>query len=175
MNAQAMQLVDTVEKNTPDAITSFRGGYAFLSNFYRFPHPIEYGNIFFHTVEHAFQAAKTRDVMARQRIALASSPGIARQMGRMSQLRSDWDGVKLTIMKELVRQKFKKNSALLKSLVETGNAVLIEGNRWNETYWGMVWDASTNSWAGENHLGRILMEIRDSAKARLQDCEDGDC
>ena len=39
-------------------------------------------------------------------------------------------------------------------LLDTGGAVLIEGNTWNDTFWGAC------NGKGLNHLGRILMTLR---------------
>jgi predicted NAD-dependent protein-ADP-ribosyltransferase YbiA (DUF1768 family) len=45
----------------------------------------------------------------------------------------------------------------MRRLKETGNRLLINGNNKQETYWGV----DLYSWQGENHLGKILMNIRD--------------
>lgn len=45
-----------------------------------------------------------------------------------------------------------------KALLATGNCHLVEGNNWGDYFWGSV------NGHGENHLGRILMDIR----AKLQ-------
>ena len=34
---------------------------------------------------------------------------------------------------------------------------LEEGNRWHDTFWGI----DQNTGKGENHLGKILMKVRD--------------
>lgn len=36
----------------------------------------------------------------------------------------------------------------------TGNAELIEGNTWNDTFWGVC------NGEGENNLGKLLMKVR---------------
>ena len=47
--------------------------------------------------------------------------------------------------------------ALAQKLIEmTGNSTLIEGNWWNDRFWGV--DSKTG--IGENHLGKLLMELR---------------
>lgn len=163
--------VDTV---TTETITELSGEYSFLSNQYRFQHPIIYGDLFFHTVEHAFQASKTRDEMARRRIAQASSPAIARQISRMSQDRSDWEDVKLTIMETLLNKKFKKNLPLMKALVDTGGKIIMARNQDNDDFWGVIWDANAEKWVGENYLGRLLMKVRGEMR-QLIGCPDGDC
>lgn len=57
-------------------------------------------------------------------------------------------------MYEICMTKFMQHTDLKTMLLATGDSILIEGNQWNDRYWGMV-DGS-----GENHLGRILMDIR---------------
>ena len=59
-------------------------------------------------------------------------------------------------MEEIVRAKFTQNPKLGEQLLSTGNADLIEGNTWNDRYWGV----DVRSGAGENHLGKILMKVR---------------
>lgn len=66
------------------------------------------------------------------------------------------DGEDLKVMESILRAKFEDNPNLMKKLVETGNAVLINGNNRKEEYWGI----DLYSWRGENNLGKILMKIR---------------
>ena len=135
-------------------ITSFRKDYFFLSNFY--PCKIEYNNRVFKSVEHAFQAAKC-DNENEQRIFLyLSTPKEARSWGRKITMRADWDKIKLTIMKNLLWQKFSNNENLKELLLKTKDAELIEGNTWNDTFWGVC------NGIGNNWLGKILMEIREN-------------
>lgn len=63
----------------------------------------------------------------------------------------------LEIMASIVKAKFEQNPDLMKKLSETRGSILINGNGKKETYWGV----DLYSWEGENHLGRILMTIRD--------------
>lgn len=60
------------------------------------------------------------------------------------------------IMEEIVRAKFTQNQELKAQLLSTGDAILIEGNTWNDRYWGV----DVRSGVGKNHLGKILMKIR---------------
>ena len=43
---------------------------------------------------------------------------------------------------------------MTRALMDTGDAELIEGNNWNDTFWGVCNNA------GENNLGKLLMKIR---------------
>ena len=63
-------------------------------------------------------------------------------------------------MYDLVYQKFHNDSTLMKLLLQTGSSLLIEGNTWNDRIWGVTLDQQ-GQWVGENHLGKILMFIRD--------------
>ena len=62
--------------------------------------------------------------------------------------------VKDNIMYFIIRNKFIQNDDLMEKLVATGNAELIEGNWWKDTYWGVC------EGIGENKLGKILMQVR---------------
>ena len=141
-----------------EPITDFRGDYAFLSNFYAAP--VEMDGAEYPTVEHAFQAAKTHDYAKRRTIREAQSPTTAKRMGRRIKRREDWFDVSLAIMKELVSQKFTRYRELGEKLLATGDAALIEGNNWNDRFYGAVYDTTQEAWVGENHLGQILMEVR---------------
>jgi len=69
-------------------------------------------------------------------------------------------------MEEIVEAKFKQNPEVAFLLLETGDEVLIEGNKWGDVYWGCVKDRSVlGEWKGSNHLGRILMKVRSSLRA----------
>lgn len=132
-------------------IDRFTGEYEFLSNFY--PSEVEYKGIKFPTVEHAFQAAKCKTKEEMQKFTEYETPGKAKRAGRKVDLRDGWETVKLFVMEELLRQKF-SNPAMARKLLDTGGIVLVEGNHWNDTFWG-VCDGK-----GENHLGVLLMKIR---------------
>lgn len=136
-------------------INSFEGEYAFLSNFYE--HPISNGVITFPTNEHYFQAMKTLEDDERLAIARAATPGQAKRMGRSVNLRPDWESIKLDVMETAVRIKF-TDPELAAKLIATGDEELIEGNWWNDTFWGVC------NGVGENHLGKILMKVRADIK-----------
>lgn len=125
--------------------------YRFLSNFY--PCEIEFDGKIYRTVEHAFVAAKTLDKNIRNDIRFISHLGKAKQFGKKIELRPDWDDVKLDIMEELLRKKF--SQPYFRDLLSlTCDDLLIEGNNWNDTYWGVC------RGVGKNHLGKLLMKIR---------------
>lgn len=136
-------------------IDRFEGKYDFLSNFYDSPFCL--GNVTYPTVVHYFQAQKTLDPEARAFIASASTPDQSKIRGRQAKLRDDWEQVKETIMYRGLTNKF-KDRKLRSLLLMTGDATLIEGNTWKDTYWGV--DIGTGE--GKNRLGVLLMKLRQS-------------
>lgn len=143
-----------------NGVTQFDGENAFLSNFW--PCKIVLWERAYPSVEHAYQAAKCIDDDEREEIRLAATPGKAKRLGRKCTIRSNWERVKARVMEQLVRAKF-KDPELMAKLRATGTQEIIEGNTWNDRFWGMVWDEKANQWRGQNQLGRILMMIRDEA------------
>lgn len=136
---------------TPSSIRDFHGPYAFLSNFYTVNIP--YQGKTYPSVEHAFQAAKCVHESDKIRIQQAPTPGIAKRIGRRVSLIPHWDETRISVMETLLREKF-KDPVLQNRLIKTAPATLIEGNHWNDTFWGVCNDV------GENHLGKLLMKIR---------------
>ncbi len=134
-------------------INRFREEYDFLSNFYETR--VEYGGITYLNAEAAFQAQKCMSD-EEKRLFADMTPGRAKYHGKRVRLRPDWEHVKLDIMEGVVRAKFTQNPALAEKLLQTGEIRLVEGNTWNDIFWGV----SLKTGKGQNHLGRILMKIR---------------
>lgn len=124
-----------------------------LSNMEVLDKPIRMGGLDFHSVEHFYQAAKTRDPEQRKLIQEAATPYKARELGRKVQPREDWDDIRLEVMEAGLRKKFAQ-PRLAAALAATGDALILEGNTWGDTFWGVC----RNN--GRNHLGRLLMQIR---------------
>lgn len=141
-------------------INKFVGEYAFLSNFFEIP--IYYSGILYQNSEAAFQAQKTLDPEERKKFSTLSS-NEAKKKGRHVALRDDWEQVKDDIMFDIVLSKFASNPVLKNLLLNTNNEELIEGNTWNDTYWGVC------NGEGENHLGKILMKVRSLLKEAYPD------
>lgn len=133
-------------------ILGFNKEYRFLSNFY--PAKVEYDGLEYTSTEHAYQAAKTLDPGERRRIRESQKPGEAKRLGKQVKMRTDWEQIKISVMKELVLQKFSKHKELKDKLLATGDAYIEETNTWNDTFWGVC------KGKGQNWLGKILMEVR---------------
>lgn len=138
--------------SAPEQIDSFRGDFGFLSNFYE--SSIWVDGQRYPTVEHAYQAAKASDPTTAKMIREAKTPGIAKRLGQSCQLPPDWDSRKVSVMRGLVTEKF-KNPLLRSLLLATEDAPLVEGNTWNDKFWGVC------RGEGKNQLGQILMEVRE--------------
>lgn len=132
----------------------FQGEFRFLSNFW--PAMVELDGMIFPSVEHAYVAAKSLDRDFRNEIILVS-PGEAKKLGRKIKVRNDWENVKLSIMENLLRQKFQHHE-LRQLLLNTGSLELVEGNNWGDRFWGVC------DGVGENNLGKLLMKIRQESK-----------
>lgn len=146
-------------------IEQFRGKYYFLSNFYS-PAEVEYEGIKYPTTEHAYQAAKTLDIVERQKIANLDSPSKSKKAGQDLEIREDWENIKNQVMFDVCTIKFQIPD-LKKLLLETGDAHLIEGNIWHDNWYGVCYCRNCPKHKlqpveKQNHLGKILMKIRNS-------------
>jgi ribA/ribD-fused uncharacterized protein len=155
---------DTV--TTPAVIDDFRGRWSFLSNFH--PSPLVWDGGRYPTAEHAFNAGKTLEPERRRLIAQAASPREAKKRGRSVPLRPGWDErVRYEVMAAVLQAKF-TGAAPVAALLSTGDALLVEGNRWHDQHWGDCRCGRTACrGAGENHLGRLLMELRAELAAQV--------
>lgn len=127
----------------------FSGELAFLSNFY--PCNVAINGLHFTSSEAAYQSFKNLDYQAKF---TTMGAGESKKYSNNIQLRPDWDQVKLSVMKEVVKAKFKQNSILAHKLMLTPDCDLIEENSWGDTFWG------TCNGVGENHLGKILLKVK---------------
>jgi len=139
-------------------INKFQGSFRWVSNFW--PCKVWYDGMWYSSIEHAYQAAKTLDLRWRKRIQAAPTPGDAKRLGKRVPLRPDWDDIKESIMKDLVFKKFYWDKELRSLLLGTEGVYLEEGNTWGDTFWGV--DLRTGK--GRNRLGKILMWVREELK-----------
>jgi ribA/ribD-fused uncharacterized protein len=135
-------------------IDNFYDEYRWLSNFYETKLVMD--GIVYPSSEHAYQAHKSASRAARLWVAAASTPGHAKKCGRQLDIRPDWEQVKIEVMRQVLAVKFPYASLLGQRLIDTGDELLVEGNTWGDTFWGVAMPSRT----GENHLGRLLMERR---------------
>lgn len=148
-------------------INDFDGEYRFLSNFYPDNHD---------TLEHKYQAAKTDDPEEKAKILGAPTPGLSKKAGRKATMRADWDDIKVSVMRELLAEKF-SDPELRQKLLDTGDNELVEGNYWHDTFWGVCTGTKKCRYGpheptGDNWLGRLLMELRTNMKEEVMTNEE---
>jgi ribA/ribD-fused uncharacterized protein len=141
-----------------EKIGCFRDKYRFLSNFWKCPFIID--DKIYITNEHYYQSMKARSERSRKRIRDADTPYLAKKRGRSVNIREDWEEVKVDIMRKGLKAKFTQNESLKQKLLKTGDAYLEEGNDWGDTFWGVDLDTGK----GQNHLGKMLMKLRDDLR-----------
>jgi ribA/ribD-fused uncharacterized protein len=138
-----------------DAITSFKGEFSFLSNFYNYRG---------RTVEHLYQASKATNVEDRVKILKAANPAEAKRLGRQVKMLEGFEAIKISNMYGLLQEKF-ESAEMIRLLKSTGNRMLVEGNDWGDTFWGMV-KQRDGTWVGCNVLGNLLMCMRRDVRAK---------
>ena len=134
------------------AILGFFGKYRCLSNFHHAE--FEHEGLTFTCSEAAYMAQKTLDMSIRRKFCTLSGAE-AKSMGRRIALRPDWDRVRIHAMYGVLLSKFFQDVHSQLTLIGTGDKVLVEANWWGDTFWGQC------DGVGQNHLGQILMTIRD--------------
>ena len=142
-------------------IDFFSGEYAYLSNFYE--RPVTYNGITYSNSEAAFHAQKTLNPAMKLQFA-DLNPSDAKKLGRKVKLREDWESVKDTIMYEVCLCKFLQNPDLKEKLLATGSEELEEGTYWHDNYWGNCHCEKCKDVPGGNHLGMILMKVREKIR-----------
>ena len=84
--------------------------------------------------------------------------------GKSIQIGENWNEIKLRVMEDLVFAKFRQNKCIYYSLLNTRPMDLIEATQ--NTFWGAGCTLGSialeeGCWQGLNHLGRLLMKVRD--------------
>ena len=136
----------------------------FFSNF--FECDLVYRNVPYRTVEHGYQARKAeicRDNRAYHEIMRSQKPAGAKRAGALITETEDWLNQKLNVMEELLFCKFRQNKVLYSQLLNTQPHDLFECTMCQ--YWGTGCKLGSimmeeSSWAGANHLGRMLVYVR---------------
>ena len=128
--------------------------YGFLCNFSA--HGFLLDDRFWPTAEHYFQAQKFVGTDHEERIRVSRTPKEAKQLGQTRKLpiQSDWEDVKVNVMRAALMAKFSTHTDLRDALLATGNEELIE-NAPGDYFWGCG-----QLGGGQNMLGKLLMETR---------------
>lgn len=147
----------SIAVHTDTEIRGFFADFRWLSNFHLAP--VEYEGVRYPSSENAYQAAKVKVEFRDQFITI--TPSVSKLAWQKYPLFDAtpqlWDARKYNVMKEILIDKFTRNAYLCDLLLSTKGKYLEEKNYWGDTYWGV--DVKLG---GQNNLGKILMEIRDS-------------
>ncbi len=139
--------------------------YGCFSNFS--PHGIHLGGQDWQTVEHYYQAHKFwgtahADLMCQ--IQHAPTPEAAAKLGRdraIACCRPDWSIAKIEVMREAVYTKFLTHLDIQAVLLATENEAIVEDSP-TDYFWGCGAQKT-----GQNHLGEILMSVRQILRDRI--------
>ena len=127
----------------------------------------------FKSVEQGYQALKAlicKRPDIYQKIMETSFPAKAKNLARYITVTHEWENSKLAVMEELLYCKFKQNKQLYYQLLNTRPKDLFECTMCK--FWGTGCGLGSiameeRSWAGENHLGKLLMKIRATFETQL--------
>lgn len=153
-----------IASHNEQEIKGFFGEYRFLSNFW--PAKVFLDGDEYPSTENAYQAAKYKSENREYFMKCTAKEAIkythTNPMNNFTP--AEWDAVKYDIMKQLLVQKFdtQLNPDNSEKLKATGTRYLEETNYWEDTYWGVHKISRDDGGVGENNLGRLLMETRDS-------------
>jgi ribA/ribD-fused uncharacterized protein len=146
-----------------DKITEFKGEYAWLSNFANVD--IVYRGFPYQSVERAYQAEKNDSVRWKMFCGCPLNPeGLIKKLSRSQPLRSDWEEIKVQVMLDCLRLKF-KDEYYRKKLIATGDMEIIEGNYWKDRYWGICLRSTPPK--GQNILGKLIMQVREEIRSGI--------
>lgn len=134
-------------------IQQFSGDYRWLSNFATCY--VELEGITYFSVEHAYMSAKSDDPQWKEFCRTEHQAGNVKKASQFITLVPDWETKKIQVMQILLEQKF-TTYPFNRQLFNTEDKYIQEGNTWGDKFWGV--DLKTG--AGNNMLGKMIMEIR---------------
>jgi len=135
----------------------FKDEKRFLSNMYVCN--IIYKGKKYGSSEHIYQAMKSENIEYQEYIRGLEEPTMTKKeadrlLGDIYEFREDWESVKLALMEEILYLKFEQNLELKEKIIKI-DGYIEEKNSWGDRFWG------TSEGEGENHLGRLLMKVRE--------------
>jgi ribA/ribD-fused uncharacterized protein len=119
--------------------------------------------IMFYSAEQAFQYMKTTSVSHRAKIINCIKGKDARYHGSAKAgcpIKSNWDTLKIGVMKNILLAKFSQNLVLAELLISTEAIPIVEIAPWDkERFWGVGVDR-----VGQNKTGELLQKVRTKLK-----------
>lgn len=148
-------MFDLHGNDTEKQVFFYEREFYVLSNFSSFA--ILWKGKLWMTSEHAYHSEKFEDEALKEQIRNAPSAHDALKTAHThkDKWRKDWRSVRIGIMKEILIEKANQHPYIKKKLLETGDREIIEDS-WRDSFWG--WGPNKD---GENHMGKLWMEIRE--------------
>ena len=120
---------------------------------------IEYNGKIYPSTENFYQAMKYKSELTRKLVSTLK-PYDAKRYSKNNIMTNDkFEDVKLKVMLYAQRKKYSQEPFKSK-LLSTGYCLIEEGNWWGDKFWGV--DIKTRE--GENHLGKIIMQVREELR-----------
>jgi ribA/ribD-fused uncharacterized protein len=134
------------------------------------PHPVEWQGKEYRTSEALFQAMRFDNEDVIEAIRAEKSPMAAKMVAKKHkhQMTIEPCGeADLSNMRLCLRLKVEQHPELAEQLLATGDDRITEDcskrKRGSALFWGAAFEGT--DWVGENHLGRLWMELRDDLRA----------
>lgn len=155
-----MQFRDPVLETSGNIIGFYEREFYVFSNFSSFQ--VEWRGKLWQTSEHAYQAAHFFDTAPELSIEIFNCHS-AHETYKIAKANADkapsnWEEIKVGIMKDIVKCKLEQNPYIMKKLLQTGDMQIVEDSPYDDC-WG--WGANKN---GRNELGKIWMKLREEVK-----------
>lgn len=140
--------------DTEEQIFFYEHEFYVFSNYSSFM--LEWKGKLYPTSEHAYHSEKFDNEEMKEEIRNAKSAHDSQVYANknMDKRKTNWDNIKLGIMKEILKAKVSQHPYVMKKLIQSGKKELIEDS-WRDDFWG--WGPNKD---GKNHLGKLWMEIR---------------
>ncbi|KAF8821885.1 FHA domain-containing protein [Cardiosporidium cionae] len=133
-------------------LDSFTGAYHWLS--LEYPCPVYFRDHIYPSALHAVLIAQYPHVDFEEMALLTTHKELQNFVREKEEL-AEWPKIRLKIMENIMRDKFRRNEALREKLRDTGQRELIWNNK-EDAFFGQI------DFRGQNNLGRILQAIRNN-------------
>jgi N-glycosidase YbiA len=158
--------------DTPERVCFYEQDFYVLSNFsaFRVKLLVDDGSggeihATFDTSEaayHWFKFPHMPELQAFIRAAMSAHDAFKMAEEYKARRRTDWDSVKVDVMRKILRAKADQHEYVRRKLLQTGTRELVE-NSWRDNFWG--WGPNRD---GQNMLGKLWMEIRAELREKAE-------
>lgn len=163
--------------NNVNVIYKVDGEYGDLSNMSN-AFPLTVNGIIIKSSEALYQACKFPDNPDWQQDIIDAPHAMqckmkARKAGRNKQARADWQQVNIRVMRWVLQVKLACHPQRIAALLRwSGQHPFMELSR-NDPFWGAV-ESVEGVAKGENHLGRLFTEMRETVRAKFAEGKEAD-